>query len=103
MLKPGTTWDDVKKTCDEAKQHKFAAVCIPACFVKEAKSYLEKSDVKVATVVGFPFGYTSTNAKVAETASAIKDGVDEIDMVINIGYLKSKWHYAILDEIRQIK
>jgi deoxyribose-phosphate aldolase len=78
----------VKKVCDEAKQHDFIAVCIPPAFVQEAKAYLAGTNVQIATVIGFPFGNTTTQVKVYETAEAIQNGADEIDMVINIGWLK---------------
>ena len=88
VLKAGTRWEDVRKVCNEAYIHDFPAVCIPPCFVKEAKDYLAKSRVKIATVIGFPFGNTTTEVKVYETRQAIENGADEIDMVINIGWLK---------------
>jgi deoxyribose-phosphate aldolase len=66
-LKPGTTKADIKKTCEEAIQYKFPAVCIPPSFIKDAKLYLKDSKVKIATVIGFPFGYSSTETKVFET------------------------------------
>jgi deoxyribose-phosphate aldolase len=66
-LKPGSTWADVKKICDEAKKYNFVAVCIPPYFTSQAKDYLKSSKVKIATVIGFPFGYNSTKTKVFET------------------------------------
>jgi deoxyribose-phosphate aldolase len=94
ILKPTTIIDDVKKLCSEAIEYKFAAVCVPPPFVKGSKNLLNKSDVKVATVIGFPFGYSVAKAKLAETERAILDGADELDVVINISALKSgSWDY----------
>lgn len=103
VLKAGTRWEDVKKICNEAFIHKFPAVCIPPCFVKEAKDYLKGSNVKIATVIGFPFGNTTTEVKVFETRQAIENGADEIDMVINIGWLKQGDYDAVGREIKLIK
>lgn len=89
--------------CDEAKQYKFPAVCIPPCFVKQAREYLSGSHVKIATVVGFPFGNTTTEVKVFETKQAVDNGAVEIDMVINIGWLKSGLWDHVGNEIRAIK
>ncbi len=94
FLKPTTTIADIKKVCEEAKQYQFAAVCIPPVFVKEAKRLTAASNVKTATVIGFPFGYSAIEAKVAEIILAMIDGADELDMVINIAALKnSDWQY----------
>ena len=89
--------------CDEAKTYNFAAVCIPPCFVKEAKAYLAGSSVQIATVIGFPFGNTTQETKVFETKQAIDNGADEIDMVINIGWLKSGLYKQVGDEIAAVK
>jgi deoxyribose-phosphate aldolase len=102
-LKGGTTWDEVKQVCLEALQYNFIAVCIPPCFVKEAKDFLKGSDVQIATVIGFPFGNTTTEVKVFETKQAIENGADEIDMVINIGWLKSGDFDRVGHEIKAIK
>ena len=102
-LNAGTTWNDVKKICDEAKQHCFVAICIPACYVKNAKEYLKGSKVEIATVIGFPLGHMSKKSKVYECQQALKDGADEIDMVINVGYLKSGQYQQVEDEIREVK
>jgi deoxyribose-phosphate aldolase len=94
FLKPTATLSDIQKTCEEALQYRFAAVCIPPLFVKEAKRLTHQSGVKVATVIGFPFGYSAIEAKVAETVLAIVDGADELDMVINISALKNNdWQF----------
>lgn len=103
VLKAGTRWEDVRKVCNEAYGNDFAAVCIPPAFVKEAKEYLSKSKVKIATVIGFPFGNTTTEVKVFETRQAIENGADEIDMVINIGWLKQGNFDLVGREIRLIK
>lgn len=94
ILKPVTTIEEVEKCCIEAVEYGFAAVCIPPPFVKRAVSILAPTHIKVATVVGFPFGYSATEAKVAETILAIVDGVHEVDMVINLIALRMKdWEY----------
>jgi deoxyribose-phosphate aldolase len=94
VLKPTTTIADIEKLCAEAKQYSFAAVCVPPLFVKKAKALTAGSEVKVATVIGFPFGYSAIEAKVAEIVLAIIDGADELDMVINISAVKNKdWEF----------
>jgi len=103
LLKPEATYNDIKKLCEEAKKYHFYAVCINSSFVKMAKELLKDTDIKVATVVGFPLGADSINAKVYETKDAILNGADEIDMVINIGVLKSKDYAYIYNEIRSVK
>ncbi len=103
VLKAGTRWEDVQRVCTEAYAHDFAAVCIPPCFVKEAKQFLRNTQVKIATVIGFPFGNTTTEVKVFETKQAIANGADEIDMVINIGWLKQGDFDAVGKEIKLIK
>jgi len=99
FLKPTTTLTDIQKTCEEALHYKFAAVCIPPPFVKEAKRLTDKSAIKVATVIGFPFGYSAIEAKVAEIILAIVDGVDELDVVINISALKNNDWQFLANEI----
>lgn len=86
-LAPDAGWDSIKKTIDEGIRFSTASVCIPSCYVKRAADYAA-GRVKICTVIGFPLGYCPTEAKVAETATAVRDGADEIDMVINIGALK---------------
>lgn len=94
FLKPTTTIADIECLCSEAKEHSFRAVCIPPLFVKKAKELLKDSAIKVATVTGFPFGYSAIEAKLAETILAMVDGADEIDMVINIAAIKNAdWQY----------
>ncbi|MFM2307358.1 MAG: deoxyribose-phosphate aldolase [Bacteroidota bacterium] len=94
LLKADATEKEVKRLCAEAKEHGFAAVCIPPYFVRKCKLWLKDSEVKVATVVGFPLGYSHTPAKVEEARRAIDEGADEVDMVINIIALKAgDWNY----------
>jgi len=88
ILKPNTTKEEIIQLCNEAKEHGFAAVCVPPYFVRECKNQLRDSKVKIATVVGFPMGYSATPAKVEEARRAIDEGANEIDMVINIIALK---------------
>lgn len=103
LLTVGCTWDEIKALCDDAKAFGTASVCIPPCYVKKAAEYLEESEVKVCTVIGFPNGYASADAKVYETKLALIDGADEIDMVINVGFVKEKNYDAVLDEIVRVK
>lgn len=94
ILKPTTSIGDIEKLCAEAVAYGFAAVCVPPPFVKRAVAILAPTSVKVATVVGFPFGYSATEAKVAETILAVVDGAHEVDMVINLVALKQQdWTY----------
>jgi deoxyribose-phosphate aldolase len=94
ILKPTTTIGDIERICTEAKEYDFAAVCIPPLFVKRAKEFVAGGNVKVATVIGFPFGYSAIEAKVAEIILAIVDGVDELDVVINISAIKNNdWQF----------
>ena len=102
ILKPTCLVADIEKVCAEAKQYDFAAVCVPPNFVKLAKEKLAGSTVQVATVIGFPFGYSATEAKIAEIILAIVDGVDELDVVANIAAIKNGDWTAIADEINHI-
>ncbi len=102
ILKPTTTTAEVEKVCSEAIQYQFAAVCIPPLFVTKAINFVKDSQVKVATVIGFPFGYCAIEAKVAEIVLAMVDGADELDMVINISAIKNNdWNF-IANEINTI-
>jgi deoxyribose-phosphate aldolase len=102
LLKPDTTAEDIKKLCEEAKQYGFFAVCVPPPMVRNAKSLLKESAVKIATVIGFPFGYSIARAKVFEAQQAMQDGADELDVVINLIALKAKaWPY-LESEIKHI-
>ena len=103
VLKPTTVIDDVRKICSEAAEYSFAAVCVPPPFVKSSKKFLGSSQVKVATVIGFPFGYSVAKAKLAEVQQAVQDGADELDVVINLSALKSgSWQY-LESEIRLLQ
>lgn len=94
ILKPATTLENIKQLCMEAVEYNFAAVCVPPPFVKIAHQFVGNTNTKVATVTGFPFGYSCVEAKVAETVLAIIDQADELDMVINITALKNNdWAY----------
>lgn len=102
ILKPTTLVADIEKLCDEAIQYQFAAVCVPPNFVKTAKSLVAGSPVKVATVIGFPFGYSAIEAKLAEIILAMVDGADELDVVANISAIKNNdWQY-LANELNHI-
>lgn len=103
LLKPTATIQEIKILCSEALEYDFYAVCVNGCYIKTAKSILNKSDVKIAAVIGFPLGAMSTAAKIAEAEFSIADGADEIDMVINIGWLKSGENKRVEAEISAIK
>jgi deoxyribose-phosphate aldolase len=102
LLKPEATRNDIVKLCREARQYEFASVCVNPYWVPLVRSELAGSPVKVCTVVGFPLGATSTEAKVAETAAALRAGAREIDMVINVGALRSGDHEAVKLDIQQV-
>ena len=102
LLLQGATWDEIRAICDDGIRYQTASVCIPPYYVKQAKEYARDA-LKICTVIGFPNGNMTTKTKVFETADAIENGADEIDMVINIGALKDKKYSEIEDEIRQIK
>lgn len=102
ILKPTTLVSDIEKLCEEAKQYGFAAVCVPPNFVKKARALTAGSEVKVATVIGFPFGYSAVEAKIAEILLAIVDGADELDVVINISAIKNNDWLYLADEINHI-
>ena len=102
LLSPAATFDEIKNICDEGIKYGTASVCIPAAFVKRAAEYL-KGRVKICTVIGFPTGYSTTAVKCFETDTAVKDGADEIDMVINIGWLKERRYDDLLNEINEVK
>lgn len=102
LLTQTATWEQIKAICDDGMKYSTASVCIPASYVKQAKEYVGDK-LAICTVIGFPNGYSTTATKVFETADAVANGADEIDMVINIGMLKDKRYDEILDEIKQIK
>ena len=103
LLKPTASEKDIIDLCEEAKQYDFYSVCVNSCFVPLAKQILENSSVKICCVVGFPLGAMSTETKVFEAKKAIEDGANEIDMVINIGFLKSKNYFRVLKDISDVK
>ncbi|MDY0781413.1 deoxyribose-phosphate aldolase [Tenacibaculum sp. IB213877] len=103
LLKPTATEQDIIQLCNEAAQHHFYAVCVNGCYVPLAKEQLKNTTVKVAAVIGFPLGAMSTEAKVFEAKKCIENGANEIDMVINVGMLKSGDNEYVEQEIAQIK
>lgn len=102
LLKQTVTLSEIKNLCQEALEYGFAAVCVPPLYVKEAKRILNDSNIKTATVIGFPFGYCAIEAKVAEIVLAIVDGADELDMVANISAIKNEDWTFIANEINTI-
>ena len=102
LLHPESTWTQIKELCDDAIKYGTASVCIPPSFVKQAKEYVGNR-MRVCTVIGFPNGYNTEAVKVFETKTAVEEGADEIDMVINIGDLKDRNEEKILHEIKAIK
>ena len=102
LLTPTATWDQVRAACDAGKRFSTASVCIPPRFVKKAAEYLGNS-LKICTVVGFPNGYSTPEVKVFETEDAIRNGADEIDMVINLGLAKAGDWEGVLEEIKAVK
>ena len=103
LLKQDARKDELTKLLEEAKRYNFLGVCVNPCNVEYAKSFLRDTDVKVVTVVGFPLGQNTTETKVLETVQAIKNGADEIDMVMNTGKLKDGEYDFIVEEIDKIK
>ncbi len=101
-LKAYATRDDIKKLCEEAKEYGFYAVCVNPYRVKDAAEFLKGTDVKIASVVGFPLGATFTETKVQEAIMAINSGAEEIDMVINIGALKDGNHELVREDIKRV-
>ena len=103
LLKQDATTEEVTKLLKEAREYNFLGVCVNPCNVKFAKQYLKDTDIKVVTVIGFPLGQSTTESKVLETIDAIKNGADEIDMVLNAGKLKDGDFDYIVNEISSIK
>ncbi len=103
LLKANTIKQDIINLCEEAKTYNFLSVCVNSSYVALAKAQLNNTNVKVCTVVGFPLGAASTEAKIAEAKTAVEAGADEIDMVINIGLLKSKDFDAVWKDIEAVK
>ncbi len=102
LLSVNATWEEIKAICDDGINYACASVCIPPCYVKQAKEYVGDS-IAVCTVIGFPNGYNSTAVKCFEAENAVMDGADEIDMVINIGWVKDGKYEDILNEINAVK
>lgn len=102
LLKQESTWEQIKEICDDGMKYQTASVCIPPCYVSQASEYT-KGKLSICTVIGFPNGNSTTKTKCFETADAVENGAEEIDMVINIGWLKAGMYDEILDEINQIK
>lgn len=102
LLSQTATWDDIRAVCDDGMKYQTASVCIPPCFVAKAREYVGDR-LRICTVIGFPNGYSTTAVKLHETAAALADGADEIDMVINLGDLRSGNDKAVLDEISALK
>lgn len=102
LLLQTATWDEIKQICDDAIQYGTASVCIPPSYVKQAAEYV-KGKMPICTVIGFPNGYMTTKTKEFETKDAISNGASEIDMVINVGWLKDKKYDLLEEEIRTLK
>lgn len=102
LLLQGSTWGEIKQICDDAMKYETASVCIPPCYVKQAAEYMGDR-MAVCTVIGFPNGNVTTETKAFETKDALENGASEIDMVINIGWLKDKKYDLVENEIRKIK
>jgi len=102
LLTQTATWEEIRAICDDGMKYGCASVCIPASFVKQAAEYVE-GKLPICTVIGFPNGYDTTAAKCFMAADAVANGADEVDMVINLGWVKEKKWEDLLDEIQQIK
>ena len=102
LLKQESTWAQIKEICEDGRKYQCASVCIPASYVRQAAEYVG-NDLKICTVIGFPNGYSTTAVKVFETEDAIRNGADEIDMVINIGWVKDQRWDDLLAEIKAVK
>ena len=102
LLKQESTWEQIKEICDDGMKYETASVCIPPAFVKQAKEYVGNK-LQICTVIGFPNGYNTTAVKCFETEDAVKNGADEIDMVINIGWVKEQKWNELLEEIKAVK
>lgn len=102
MLKAYATWEDIEKLCDEAIKYKTASVCVPPAYIAPIKEKYQDA-IKICTVIGFPLGYSTTATKVFETEDAVKNGADEIDMVINVGALKNGDYDFVMKEIEAVR
>lgn len=101
LLAPDATWEEIRQILDDAIRYETASVCIPAAYVKPAAEY-GKGRIRICTVIGFPNGYSTTETKVFETMDAVRNGADEIDMVINIGFLKDRKDTEVKEEICRV-
>lgn len=95
-------WEEIRKLCDEALEYHTASVCIPPSYVRQAKEYVGDK-MPVCTVIGFPNGYSTTEIKAAETKDAVQNGADEVDMVINLGWMKDREFDSVENEIKAVK
>lgn len=102
LLRPSATWDEIKTICDEGIKYHTASVCIPPSFAAQAKEYVG-NQIPICTVIGFPNGYNTTETKAFEAANAVRNGASEIDMVINIGWVKDRKWTELLQEINTVK
>ena len=102
LLNQVCTFEEIKKLCDEGIEYNVASICIPPSYVKKAKEYV-KENLKICTVIGFPNGYSTKETKIFECKDAIKNGADEIDMVVNLGDIKSGEFKTVEEEIKEIK
>lgn len=102
LLKAFATWEDIQTLCEEAIKYQTASVCVPPCYIKRIHDTY-KDKINICTVVGFPLGYSATKAKLAEVRQALEDGVNEVDMVINITDVKNGNYDAVTEEIRALK
>ena len=102
LLAQGATWEEIKAICDDGIKYGCASVCIPASYVKKAAQYVQ-GKIAICTVIGFPNGYDTTAAKCFEAADAVKNGAEEVDMVINVGWVKDGRYDDVLAEIKDVK
>ena len=102
LLAQGATWGEIKTICDDGVKYGCASVCIPASYVKQAAEYVD-GKIAICTVIGFPNGYDTTAAKCFEASDAVKNGASEIDMVINVGWVKDRLYDKVLEEIKAVK
>ena len=102
LLSQGATWEEIRAICDDGVKYGCASVCIPASYVKQAADYVA-GKIAICTVIGFPNGYSTTATKCFETEDAVKNGASEIDMVINIGWVKDGLYDKVLEEIKAVK
>ena len=102
LLSQSATWEQIKAICDDGMKYHTASVCIPASYVKQAADYVD-GKLPICTVIGFPNGYDTTKAKCFEASDAVENGAQEVDMVINIGWVKDQKWDALLEEIRAVK